>query len=210
MIRVLIADDHQIVRQGLRQIVSEVEDLEVVGEATNGDEAVDAAKAGGFDVLVLDVSMPGRNGISALGEIRRSAPGTKVLVLTIHSEEAFAIRALESGAAGYMTKASAADDLVDAIRAVAKGDRYVSQDVATRLDGIGVGRRAIPPHARLSPREHEIMTLLAGGKSVRNIAEMLGRSIKTIHTHRYRIFEKLGVRSNSELTRYALKAGIVD
>ena len=210
MIRVFIADDHPIARRGLKQILSEQSDMVFVGEAGSGDEAIAAAKAGGIDVLVMEVSMPGKNGITAAGEIHRVCPDLKVLILTGQDDETFAVRAIMAGATGYVTKAAGCEDLATAIRTVARGDAYITASILVQPESGRGQPRALAPADRLSVREHEVMRLLAAGNSVRHIAEHLDRSIKTIHTHRYRIFEKLGVSSNSELTRYAIKAGIVD
>ena len=210
MIRIFIADEHFIVRRGLEYLAASQSDMTFVGEAGTGEEAIEAALAGGIDVLILETALPGKNGVAVAREVRRACPDTRVLILTAHSQESFAVRALEAGAAGYLAKDCSADELAKAIRTVASGEHYVSEEIAERLEARRGHKRSLSPVARLSMREYEIMRLLAAGSSVRHVAEYLGRSIKTIHTHRYRIFEKLGVGSNSELARYALKAGIVD
>jgi DNA-binding NarL/FixJ family response regulator len=209
-IRVFIADDHAIVREGLKQIVADTPDMQVAGEACDGLEAVERVLAGEFDVVVLDISMPGQSGLSALAEIKKARPQQHVLVLSIHPEVQYAISALKAGADGYLTKESAPVELLGAIRRVAQGGQHVGPAVEERLSRRPSIRAAGPAHDRLSPREYEVMCLIAQGLSIREIGERLGRSIKTIHTHRYRILEKLGLRSNSDLTRYALKLGLVD
>lgn len=209
-IRVFIADDHAIVREGLKQIVAETPDMQVAGEASDGLEAVEKVLADQFDVVVLDISMPGQNGLSALADIKRARPDQHVLVLSIHPEVQYALSAIKAGADGYLTKESAPVELLGAIRRVAQGERHVSPAVEERLTRRPVARTAGPAHDRLSPREYEVMCLIAQGLSIREIGLRLDRSIKTIHTHRYRILEKLGLRSNSDLTRYALKHGLVD
>ena len=210
MIRTFIADEHFIVRRGLEGILSAQPDMVLVGEARTGEEAIQAARGGGIDVLVIEVALPGKNGVTATREIRRACPDVRVLVFTAYEDESFAIRAIEAGASGFLSKSCGGDELVAAIRAVARDEHYVSESIAKQLEANGGRRRSLSPAGRLSTREYEVMRLLAAGISVRHIAEQLGRSIKTVHTHRYRIFEKLGVSSNSELTRYALKAGIAD
>lgn len=210
VIRVFIADDHSIVREGLKQIVAETPDMQVAGEASDGLEAVQKVLAGEFDVVVLDISMPGQSGLGALADIKRERPGQRVLVLSIHPEGQYALSALKAGADGYLTKESAPVELLGAIRRVAMGGRHVSPAVEERLSRRLQTRSSGALHDRLSPREYEVMCLIAQGLSIREIGERLGRSIKTIHTHRYRILEKLELRSNSDLTRYALKHGLVD
>ena len=180
MIRVFIADGHPVVRRGLEQILSEQPDMTLVGGAGTGEEAIAAARRGGIDVLVLEVALPGKNGITAAGEIHRARPDATLLILTGQDDETFAVRAIMAGAAGYVTKAAGCEDLVTAIRAVARGDAYIADSILDRL-GSGHGqRRALAPVDRLSVREHEVMRLLASGISVRHIAEHLGRRVSSI------------------------------
>lgn len=210
MIRVLIADDHAIVRQGLRQILADTPDLEVGGEAANGFEALQKIREGGYwDVVLLDVSMPGKNGIDTLKQIKDEQPRLPVLVLSMYPEDQYAVRLFKAGAAGYLTKESAPEQLVTAIRAVASGRKYINAAVAELLAG-EIGRdREQPPHAALSDREYEIMRLLASGMSPTDIAGQLNLSVKTVSTYRVRLLAKMQLKNNSELTYYAIKNGLV-
>lgn len=212
MIRILIADDHAVVRRGLRQIVSEEPDLVVDGEAHSGQEALTLAREQHWDLVMLDISMPGRGGLDVLKELKQERPGLPVLVLSMHPEEQFAVRALRLGASGYMTKDSAPEELVRAIRKVVTGGRYVSASLAERLAGnLAPERQAERPlHEVLSEREFLVMRLIASGKSVTDIANELALSVKTISTYRARILEKMGMKSNAELTRYAISNQLVD
>ena len=210
MIRVLLADDHAIVRTGLREILESTGDIEVAAEATNGNEALDAVRAGEFDVAVLDLSMPGRSGIELIKLVKDERPRLRVLVLTMHSEEQYAVRALKAGASGYLTKESAADELVAAIRRIASGGAYVSPETAQRLV-LGSGAAAGElPHTRLSDREYQVFRLIVEGRSVTDIGAALNLSVKTISTHKARILEKMGFASQAELVRYALEHRLLD
>jgi len=210
-IRVLIADDHSIVRQGLKQILSDTPDLVVAGEASNGVEVMQLVRDGTWDVVLMDVSMPDRNGIDALKLIKKEFPRLPVLVLSMHPEEHYAVRALKAGAAGYLTKQSAPDLLVSAIRQVAAGKKYVSSAVAEELanaildDG---GDRA--PHERLSDREYQTLVMISSGKTLTQIAEELNLSVKTVSVYRARLLEKMKLKNNAELTHYGLKQGLVE
>lgn len=210
MIRVLIADDHAIVRQGLRQILADTQDMKVGGEAANGFEALQKIRDGGqWDVVLLDVSMPGKNGIDTLKQIKDEQPRLPVLVLSMYPEDQYAVRLLKAGAAGYLTKESAPEQLVTAIRIVAAGRKYINPAVAELLAG-EIGRDSEQPlHATLSDREFEIMRLLASGISPTDIAEQLKLSVKTVSTYRVRLLAKMQLKNNSELTYYAIKNGLV-
>lgn len=210
MIRVLIADDHAIVRQGLRQILADTQDMEVGGEAANGFEALQKIRDGGqWDVVLLDVSMPGKNGIDTLKQIKDERPKLPVLVLSMYPEDQYAVRLLKAGAAGYLTKESAPEQLVTAIRTVAAGRKYINPAVAELLAG-EIGRDGEQPrHATLSDREFEIMRLLASGITPTDIAEQLKLSVKTVSTYRVRLLAKMQLKNNSELTYYAVKNGLV-
>lgn len=210
MIRVLIADDHAIVRQGLRQILADTPDLEVGGEAANGFEALQKIRESGhWDVVLLDVSMPGKNGIDTLKQIKDEQPRLPVLVLSMYPEDQYAMRLFKAGAAGYLTKESAPEQLVTAIRTVAAGRKYINAAVAELLaDEIGRDHEQ-PLHAALSDREFEIMRLLASGMSPTDIAEQLKLSVKTVSTYRVRLLAKMQLKNNSELTYYAIKNGLV-
>lgn len=210
MIRVVLADDHRMVRAGLKEILADTGDIEVVGEATNGHETMVRVRELPFDVLVLDMSMPGRSGIDLIRQVKGEKPGLRILVLSMHSEEQYAVRALKAGAAGYLTKESAADELVAAIRRIASGGAYVSPETAQRL-ALGLdafGER--PPHESLSDREMQVFQMIAEGKSVTDIADALTLSVKTVSTHKTRIMQKLNVHNQTELIRYAIRHKLVD
>ena len=209
-IRVLIADDHAIVRQGLRQILSDTADLTVAGEAENGVQAVQLVRSGEWDVVLMDVSMPDRNGIDALKLIKKEYPRLPVLILSMYPEEQYAIRALKAGAAGYLTKQSAPELLVTAIRQVASGKKYVSPSLAEELaNAIGEDSER-PPHEKLSDREYQTLCMIASGKTPTEIAEALNLSVKTVSVYRARLLEKMNLRNNAELTHYGLKHGLAE
>lgn len=209
-IRVMIADDHAIVRQGLRQILSDTEDLEVAGEACNGVEALHLSREGEWDVVLMDVSMPDRNGIDALKLLKKEQPRLPVLILSMYPEEQYAIRALKAGAAGYLTKQSAPDQLVTAIRQVASGKKYVSASLAMELAEAISEDTDRPLHERLSDREYQTLCMIASGKTLTQIAEELNLSVKTVSVYRARLLEKMRLRNNAELTHYGLKYGLVE
>lgn len=209
-IRVLIADDHAIVRQGLRQILSDTPDLTVAGEAENGVQAVNMVRAGEWDVVLMDVSMPDRNGIDALKLIKKEFPRLPVLILSMYPEEQYAIRALKAGAAGYLTKQSAPELLVTAIRQVASGKKYVSPSLAEELaNAIGEDSER-PAHEKLSDREYQTLCMIASGKTPTEIAEALNLSVKTVSVYWARLLEKMNLRNNAELTHYGLKHGLAE
>jgi DNA-binding NarL/FixJ family response regulator len=210
MIKVLVADDHAVVRRGLRQILSETDDLLVGGEATNAPEVIERVGKERWDVVILDISMPGGNGIDLIGDIRRVRPEARVLVLTVFAEEQYAIRAIRAGAAGFLTKESAPQKLVEAVRKVASGGRYVSPELAEALASLVAGDAHRAPHERLSDREFEVLKMIASGKTVSQVAEELGLSVKTVSTHRARILHKMGMRTNAELTHYAIRGNLID
>ncbi|MFQ5841653.1 MAG: response regulator [Thermodesulfobacteriota bacterium] len=210
MIKVLIADDHAVVRRGLKQILAETRDLVVAGEAVNGNQVLDRVRTDDLDVVVLDITMPGRSGLDILKVLRHERYKLPVLVLSIHSEDEYAVRVLKAGASGYMTKESAPDELVKAIRKVVAGGKYVSPYLAEQL-AFDLGRDfGEPPHKALSDREYEVMCMIASGKTVTEICKELSLSIKTISTYRARILEKMRMRKNAELIHYAVKNGLVD
>ncbi len=208
MIKVLIADDHPIIRQGLKQIISDSEDISVAGEAGTAQEALMATAKTKFDVVLLDISMPGRSGIEIIKEIREDPSNPAVLILTSFPEEQYAVRALKSGASGYMVKRSAPDELVTAIRKVATGGKYISSELAETL-AFNLETGETKPHEKLSNREYQIMCMIASGKTLTGIADELSLSIKTISTHRSRFLEKMSMKNNAEITHYAIKAGLV-
>lgn len=209
MIKVLIADDHPVVRRGLRQILDETADILVGAEVGSAQEVLDAVRGQAWTVVVLDISLPGGNGIDLIKDIRRERPEARVLILTAHSEEQYAVRAIRAGAAGFLNKESAPEKLTEATRKIAAGGRYVSAALAETLASILAGDAAEQPHERLSDREFEILKLLASGKTVSIVAGELSLSVKTISTHRARILKKMNLRTNAELTQYAIRQGLV-
>lgn len=210
MIKILIADDHAIVREGLKQIVAETSDIVVADEASTGHEVLDKVRANDYDVVVLDISMPGGDGLNILKQIKREIPKLSVLVLSMHPEEQYAVRVLKAGAAGYLTKESAPDELISAIRKVATGRKFVSSFLAEKLALDLESDRGTLPHEMLSDREYQVMCMIASGKRTKEIAEELYLSIKTISTYRSRILEKMRMKNNAELTHYAVKQGLVE
>jgi DNA-binding NarL/FixJ family response regulator len=209
-IRVLIADDHSIVRQGFKQIFSETEDLEVAGEADDGAEALQLARQRAWDVFLLDVSMPNRNGIDTLKQLKKEFPRLPVLILSMHPEEQYAVRAIKAGASGYLTKGSAPEQLVTAIRQVARGKKYVSPTVAEQLvNAISTDSEKLP-HELLTDREFQVFKLIAIGKPLTAIADELNLAVATISTFRTRIIEKTCLKSNAEMIRYGLEHGLVE
>jgi DNA-binding NarL/FixJ family response regulator len=209
-IRVLIADDHAIVRQGLRQILSETDDLLVAGEASDGVDAMHLAREQAWDVVLLDVSMPNRNGIDTLKMLRKEFPRLPVLILSMHPEEQYAVRALKSGASGYVTKQSAPEQLVTAIRQVAGGHKYVSPTLAMKLVDVIAANNDRPAHEILSDREYQILCLIAAGRPLTQIAEELNISVKTVSEYRKRLLDKMKLETNAELIHYGLKHGLVE
>lgn len=209
MIKVLIADDHTVVRQGLKQILADDPQLAVVGEAADGNEVLTALETLSVDALVLDITMPGRNGLDVLKEVKRKRPALPVLVLSMHPEDQFAIRILRAGAAGYITKESAPEELVGALRKVCSGGKYVSPQLAEKLAVFIGDETTRPPHEKLSDREFEVLRMLARGKTVTEVAEELLLSVKTVSTYRSRVLEKMKMTSNADLTRYALQNQLI-
>jgi DNA-binding NarL/FixJ family response regulator len=208
MLKILIADDHAIVRRGLMQVLSDERDLEV-SEAVTPHEVARLVREQSWDVVVLDLDMPGKNGLDLLKEIKAEHPKLPILILSMHPEDQFAVRSLRAGAAGYLTKASAPDDLVKAIRKISKGGRHITEAVADKL-AFNLNEKAEkPPHESLSDREYQVLCLIASGKTVGEIAPELSLSVPTVSTYRTRILEKMGMRTNAELTHYAIRQGLV-
>jgi DNA-binding NarL/FixJ family response regulator len=210
MIKILIADDHAIVRAGLKQFIADEDDMVVSGEAADGLETLACVRKGECDVVLLDISMPGQNGIDTLRQLKRSRPDLPVLILSAYSERQFAISVLRAGASGYISKESASDQLVTAIRTVVGGGKYVSPSVAQVLVSDLASETDKPLHATLSKREFQIFYRLASGESVSKIAQELFLSVKTVSTYRARILEKMQMSSNVDLTYYAVKNNIID
>jgi len=210
MIRVLITDDHAIVRRGLKQIVAETDDMTVVGEADTGAQAVKLARNTPCDVILMDISLPDRNGIEVLKQIKKEFPRLPVLMLSMHAEREFAVRALKAGASGYLTKQSAPMQLVDAIRHVAAGKKYITPSLAEEVANMLSGDMEQQPHKLLSDREYQTLCLIASGKTLSVIATELILSPKTVSVYRSRVLEKLSLKNNSDITRYAIKNQLVE
>ena len=212
MTRILIADDHAIVREGLKQIVQQTSDILVAAEASNAAETLEKVRSlldghpdpPKLDLVLLDISMPGRSGLDVLIEIKRDFPQLPVLILSFHPEEQYALRMLKAGASGYVTKESASDELIQAIRRVAAGGRYMSMPLAEKLVFGMVEDGHVKPHESLSNREFQVFRMLAAGRTVKEIGEELSLSVKTISTNRTRIMEKMGFTNNAEITQYAI------
>ena len=207
-IHVLIADDHAIVRQGLKQILSETEDLVVAGEAEDGVEALRLARHQRWDVFLLDVSMPNRNGIDTLKQLKKEFPRLPVLILSMHPEEHYAVRAIKSGAAGYLTKQSAPELLVTAIRQVAGGKRFISPTLAEHLAAAISDDGEKLPHERITDREYQVLSRISSGKTITQIADELSLSVKTVSEYRKRLLEKMRLETTAELIRYGVEHGL--
>jgi DNA-binding NarL/FixJ family response regulator len=210
MIRIVMADDHAIVREGLRRIVASAEDFEVVDEAGDGNEVMRIVRERAFDVLVLDLSMPGRSGMELIRQVHAERPRLRILVLSMHQELQYAVRSIKAGASGYLTKESAPDQLEQAIRKIASGGAFVSAEVAQQLAlGAMPGGQTLP-HEGLSAREFEVFHLLVAGVSVTDAAARLNLSVKTISTHKSNLMHKMELQSTAELVRYAMTHGLVE
>lgn len=210
MIKILIADDHAIVREGLKQVLSESPEFSVAGEASNGYEVMEMIRKKSFDLIVLDIALPGRSGLDILKEIKSQKPKLPVLILSMYPEEQYAVRVLKAGASGYLTKESAPNELVNALKQITQGKKYISASLAEKLAlDLGVDTEK-PPHENLSDREYEVMRMIASGKRIKEIADELSLSEKTISTYRTRILEKMGMKNNAELTHYAIKNKLVE
>ena len=210
LIKVLIADDHAIVREGLKQILADSGGIVVVGDAENGNDAIKLARTIEADVLLLDISMPDKSGIEVLKQVKKETPKLTVLMLSMHREDQYAIRSLKAGAAGYLNKQSAPAELVDAIRQVAAGRKYISPALAQELANQIGDDRNVPPHETLSDREYQTLIMIASGKTVSDIALELSLSVKTISMYRTRLLQKMKLRHNAELTHYAIKNHLVE
>lgn len=208
--RILIVDDHAIVREGLKQILAEVDDLTVAGEADCSRYALQMARREPWDLVLMDISMPDRNGLETLELMKKEHPGIQVLMLSMHRETQYAVRALKTGAAGYLNKQSAPDQLIDAIRLVASGKKYISPEVAQELASQVSGERDGLPHEGLSNREYQTLCMIASGLPVSAIADQLALSVKTISMYRARLLKKMQLKNNAELTHYAIKQGLLD
>jgi two-component system invasion response regulator UvrY len=210
MIRIIVADDHPVVRRGIGQIVAAAGDMRVADEAANGRELLDRARTVDHDLVLLDLSMPEMIGLDLLKQLKRERPKIPIVILTVSSENQFAIRALKAGAAGYLTKDTAATELVGALRKVVTGGRYLSPSMAERLAGHLTADADRPLHEKLSDREYQVLRMIAAGNSTRRISTELSLSVKTIGTYRARIFEKMQMKSPAELAAYAVRNRLSD
>lgn len=209
MIRIFIADDHAVVREGLKHILSEMPDVLVAGEAGNGQEVLEKVGRKDYDLILLDIAMPGRDGLEILKDLKLQKPKLPVLILSMFPEEQYALRALKSGASGYLTKDSIPDELIKAVRKVLKGGKYVSSSFSEKLLFSFDNDVEKPIHETLSDREYQVLRMIGSGKTLHGIADELSLSVKTISTYRSRILEKMGMKNNAELTHYVIKHHIV-
>jgi DNA-binding NarL/FixJ family response regulator len=210
MIKIIIADDHPIVRAGMKQIISEASDLMVADEANDGHKLLNKIKVDHYDVVILDITMPHMDGLDVLKQLKIEKPKLPVIVLSIHPEDQYALRVLKAGASGYVTKASAPDELIDAIRKVYRGGKYISPSIAEKLAFQLDADYKEMPHETLSDREYQVLCMLASGKTVTEIADELALSVKTVSTYRARILEKMDMKNNAELIHYAIQNKLVD
>jgi two-component system invasion response regulator UvrY len=210
MIQILIADDHAIVRKGLKQILSETSGMVVAGEAANSRQCLELVWKNDFDMVLLDIAMPGRGGMDILKQLKHEKPKLPILMLSMYPEEQYAVRALKAGASGYLTKESAPKELISAIRKVSQGGKYVSASLAEKLAVYLETDAEKPVHETLSDREYQVMLMIASGKTVKQIADELSLSVKTISTYRARTLIKMGMNNNTEIIYYAIKQKLVD
>lgn len=210
IVKIIVVDDHAVVRRGLIQILESMQEVSSVSEASSGNELIELLKKDEYDVVVLDITMPGKSGLDVLKEIKAIKQNVSVLILSIHPEEQYAVRALKAGAAGYITKDSAPEELVTAVQRIMEGRKYISQSLAEKLAGSYNISSSKLPHEILSDREFEVFKMIASGNTVSNIAETLFLSVKTISTYQSRIYEKTGLKSRSEITLYAIKNGLIE
>ena len=210
MIKILIADDHAIVREGLKQIVAEESDMEVTGEAANADEVFEILSTNNFDIAIIDINMPGKSGLDLLKDLKVQLPKLPLLILSMYGEEQYGIRALKAGASGYLRKASAPNELVAAIRKIVSGGKYISQQLAENLADTVDKSYIKLPHENLSDREYEVMCKITSGESAEKISDDLSISIHTFYTYRNRILEKMKMKSNVELTQYVINNKLIE
>jgi len=210
MKRIFIADDHAVVREGVKRIVSTMQDVTVAGEAGSGKELLDAVKAGAFDLVILDLALPDMSGVTLLAKLRELRPRMPVFILSIYPEEEYGERMLKAGAVGYLSKECIPEDLKGALTRVLEGEKYISPQLAAKLAADYVGGRESLPHEKLSPRELQVMLLIAQGKTVRQISDDLELSVNTVGTYRARLLEKTKLRNNAEITYYALKHHLIE
>lgn len=209
MVKILVADDHAIVREGLKQILADTDDIHVAGEASCSQQVLDMVRSRDFDLVLLDISMPGLNGLDTVKLLKKEKPNLKMLVLSIHPEDQYAVRAIKAGASGYLTKESDPEVLISAIRDVARGGKYISRSLSEQLVNYLSNASGTPTHEILSDREYQVVMMIAQGKTVSKIADELSLSVKTISTNRTRALRKMGMKTNAELTHYAFKQGLI-
>ena len=210
MINIIIADDHEIVRAGLKQLISDSQELQVKGEARDGQELLEKVRVDNFDVVLLDIKMPGRSGLEILKQLKVEFPDTPVIVLSMHPEDQYAVRTIKAGASGYLTKETAGEKLIEAIKKVYKGGKYISPTLAEKLADSIANDKQKPPHEYLTDREFQVVCMIASGKTVTEIAKELFLSVKTISTYRQRILEKMNMKNNAELTHYVINNNLLD
>lgn len=210
MIKVLIADDHPVVRRGLSQILTEAPDMVAAGEASTGREVLQAVRENDYDVVLLDIALPDISGLEVLKQLRIVKPELRVLILSMYPEKQYAVRTLKAGAAGYLTKESAPEELVAAIRKVSRGGKYITPSLAEKLAARLSDEAEKEPYETLSDREYQVMCLLASGKTITEIATELSLGVTTVSTYRARLLEKLGLKTTAEIVRYALERGLVE
>jgi DNA-binding NarL/FixJ family response regulator len=210
MIKILVVDDHAIVREGLKKILVDTPDVVVTDEASNGEEVIKKVGNNDYDMVLLDISLPGRDGLDVLKQLKCTNPKIPILILSMYPGEQYAVRSFRAGASGYLTKQSSSDELIDAIRKVALGRKYIMPSLAEKLAfDLAIDARKFP-HETLSDREYQVMCMIGSGKTVKEIAELLSLSIRTISTHRTHILKKMQMKNNAQLTYYAIKNGLVD
>lgn len=210
MIKIIIADDHEIIRAGLKQIISETNNMTVSGEARDGQELIEKVRHGDYDVILLDISMPGRNGLEILKQLKQEKPAIPVLILSTYPEEQYGVRTIKAGASGYLNKKTVSEKLIEAIDKVYIGRKYISADLADHMAEIIVNKGDMSPHENLTDREYQVFLMIASGKSVSEIGHELFLSVKTINTYRKKILVKTGMKSNAELTHYAIKNDLLE
>jgi two-component system invasion response regulator UvrY len=210
MIKILVVDDHRVVRDGLKRILVDTPDMVVADEASNGEEVINKVGNNDYDLVLLDISLPGRDGLDVLKQLKCTNPKIPILILSMYPEEHYAVRSLRAGASGYLTKQSSSDELIEAIRKVAQGRRYITSSLAEKLAfELGVDVRKLP-HEKLSDREYQVMCMIGSGHTVKEISETLSLSIRTISTHRAHILNKMEMKNNAQLTYYAIKNALVE
>lgn len=207
--KIILVDDHELIREGLKKVVARESDIEIIGEAGNADEMFDILKNNEVDVVVLDITLPERSGLDLITEIKNQAPAAKVLILSMHPEDRFAVRALRAGAAGYLSKSTAAKSLIEALRKIQTGRKYISDSLAEQLAQELDMDYEKPLHENLSTREFEVMRLIAEGKAVSEIANMLCISVNTVTSYRSRVMEKMKMKTNAEIIRYAIEQKLI-